>query len=79
MIGSHFAGSGFAQAKPGLVGRHWACGGHVNLFVEHGLGESCGAQGSVDVREAEAVNGQIGRGVVAEDNHEVQRVAEGEA
>ena len=41
--------------------------------------EAGGAERAVDVREAEAVNGHVGGGVVAEDDHEGEDIAEGES
>ena len=74
----HFARGGLAEAELRLVGGHGAGGGHVDLLVEPGLLEAGGAEGGVDVVEAEAVDGHVGGGVVAEDHHEGERVAEGE-
>jgi len=50
--------------------------GHVDLFVENCLRQARRAKSGVDVRQAKPVNGQVGGRVVAEDNHEVERVAE---
>ena len=76
--GGHLARGGFAEAEAGLVGGHGLGGGDVNLFVEHGPAEAGGAEGGVDVVESEAVDGHVGGGVVAEDDHEGEGVAEGE-
>ena len=71
--GGHFAGGGFAEAEFRLVGRHGAGGGNVDLLVEHGLLKSGCAQRFVDVRKAEAVDGHVGGGVVAEHDHQRER------
>ena len=74
----HLARRGLAQSELGLVGWHRPGGGDVDLLVEHGLVETGCAQGGVDVREAEPVDGHVGGGVVAENHHQPEGVAQGE-
>ena len=74
----HLAWGGFAQAELRLVGGHRATGGHVHLLVEPGLLQPGGAKSGIDMRQAEPIDCQVGGGVVADDHHEGERVAQGE-
>ncbi len=74
----HFARRGLAQPKERLIGGHGTGRRHVDFLVEHRLFEPGGAQRGVDVVEAKAVDRQVGRGVVAENDHQRKSVPQGE-
>ena len=73
---SHFARGGLAEAEFGLVGGERAGGGDHDFLVEVGVGEAEGLDASVDGVDAEAVDGEVGGGVVGDDDHEGEDVFE---
>jgi len=73
----HLAGSGFAEAELGLVGGHGAGGGEHDFLVEVGVFKAEGLEAGVDGVDAEAVDGEVGGGVVAHDDHHGENVFEG--
>ena len=77
--GSHLAGRGFAETEFWLIGRHRLSGRNVDLLVEHGLVQAGFAQRFVDVAQAESVDGHVGGGVVAENDHQPEDVAKSES
>jgi hypothetical protein len=75
---SHLAGRGFAKAELWLIRGHGAGGGLHYFLVEVGVEEAEGLHAGVDGVEAEAVDGEVGGGVVGDDDHEGEDVFEGE-
>ena len=76
--GGHLACGSFTEAEARLISWHGLSGWNVDFFVKISVFESCGADGCIDVGEAEAIDGEVGCGVVAEDDHQGECVTESE-
>ena len=72
----HLARGGLAEAELGLVGGHGAGRRKHDLFVEMSVGEAEGLDADVYGVDAEAVDGEVSGGVIADDDHHREDVFE---